>query len=174
MADQTVMGHIVAQERARRAAVARGEADPVVSAREAADAAADDAAGPPGVLVRFEHWMSTDWEFGPYYWEAPPDQPPPGRWTRAGHWAWWGSEKTLRGMEFVGEVVANVFGMNESRFQWVIDAQRDEERRVKQRALEDAQRRELARAAADRDAAAAEAAADRAAADRRAGGDVEA
>jgi len=81
-------------------------------------------------------------------------------------------------MEFVGEVVANLFGMNQSKFQWVIDAQRDEERRDAQRRLgarsrarafppvlprnapllaraEDSQRRELAETAAAKEATAA-------------------
>ena len=75
-------------------------------------------------------------------------------------------EELARGAEFVGEVVANLFGLTESKYQWVIDAQRDEERREKQRKLEDSQRRMLAeRAFAEREATEQAA--------RRAEGDVE-
>ena len=163
----TVYGHIVEQERQRQEAIARGEPDPfqVYKDRAAAEAAAE-AAREPNRLEKLEAWMATDWEFGPYYWDEP-DEAPVGRWRKVKHWAWWGSEKTLRGAEFVGEVVANVFGMNDSRFQYVIDAQREEQRREKQRQLENAQRRELA------EAAKAEAEADADAA-RRTAGDVEA
>ena len=159
----TVFGMIVEQEKQRREAVARGEPDPVaeLAARERAAAAAHV----PNKLERFEEWMATDWEFGPYYWEEP-EAEAAGKWKKAKHWLWWGSEKTLRGAEFVGEIVANIFGMNESKFQYVIDAQREEQRREQQRQLEQRQRRELAEAAR---ADAEEAAAARRAAD----GDVE-
>lgn len=60
-------------------------------------------------------------------------------------WSVWVSEKTLKGAEFVGEVVADIFGMNESKFQWVIDAARDDEERKRRRRVEVEQRRELAK-----------------------------
>ena len=76
----TVMGHIVQQEQARRAAIARGEPDPF-AAEETDEEPSDE--GEPNALVRFEDWMSTDWEFGPYYWEEP-QGPAPGRWKKVG------------------------------------------------------------------------------------------
>ena len=157
---ETVFAMVQRQEKERREAIARGEPDPFLVKEP------EEPAREPNRLEQFEAWMATDWEFGPYYWDEP-DEAPVGRWRKVKHWAWWGSEKTLRGAEFVGEVVANVFGMNDSRFQYVIDAQREEQRREKQRQLENAQRRELA------EAAKAEAEADAAAA-RRTAGDVEA
>merc|ERR1719263_2175008 len=96
--------------------------------------------------------MATDWEFGPYYWEEGQERPESLK-ERCRQRFWWLYEKNLRGAEFVGEVVANLFGLTESKYQWIIDAQRDEERREKQRKLEDSQRRMLAeRARAEREA----------------------
>ena len=57
-------------------------------------------------------------------------------------------EKTLRGAEFVGEIVANVFGMNDSQFQWVVDAMKEDAEREAQKKKEDAQRAALAKARA--------------------------
>ena len=125
----------------------------------------EEPAREPNRLERFEEWMATDWEFGPYYWEEGQERPESLK-ERCRQRFWWLYEKNLRGAEFVGEVVANLFGLTESKYQWVIDAQRDEERREKQRKLEDSQRRMLAeRALAEREATEQAA--------RRAEGDVE-
>ncbi|CAM9090438.1 unnamed protein product [Heterosigma akashiwo] len=58
----------------------------------------------------------------PYYWEeedvAPP--PPPGKKLR--HNLFWGCEKIVDGMEFLGEIVARSLGITDSKYQYVIDA----------------------------------------------------
>ena len=47
------------------------------------------------------------------------------------------------GVEFVGEVTVNILGLNESKYQWVIDALEDEKRQKAQKELEESQRRML-------------------------------
>ena len=156
---ETVFAMVQRQEQERREAIARGEPDPFLVKQE------EEPAREPNRLERFEEWMATDWEFGPYYWEEGQERPEQLK-ERLRQRFWWLYEKNLRGAEFVGEVVANLFGLTESKYQWVIDAQRDEERREKQRKLEDSQRRMLAeRALAEREATEAAA--------RREQGDVE-
>ena len=156
---ETVFAMVQRQEQERREAIARGEPDPFLIKEP------EEPAREPNRLERFEEWMATDWEFGPYYWEEGQERPESLK-ERCRQRFWWLYEKNLRGAEFVGEVVANLFGLTESKYQWVIDAQRDEERREKQRKLEDSQRRMLAeRALAEREATEQAA--------RRAEGDVE-
>ena len=156
---ETVFAMVQRQEAERREAIARGEPDPFLVKEP------EEPAREPNHLERFEAWMATDWEFGPYYWEEGQERPESLK-ERCRQRFWWLYEKNLRGAEFVGEVVANLFGLTESKYQWVIDAQRDEERREKQRKLEDSQRRMLAeRALAEREATEAAA--------RREQGDVE-
>ena len=156
---ETVFAMVQRQEQERREAIARGEPDPFLVKEP------EEPAREPNRLEKFEAWMATDWEFGPYYWEEGQERPEQLK-ERLRQRFWWLYEKNLRGAEFVGEVVANLFGLTESKYQWVIDAQRDEERREKQRKLEDSQRRMLAeRALAEREATEAAA--------RREQGDVE-
>ena len=156
---ETVFAMVQRQEQERREAIARGEPDPFLRKEP------EEPAREPNRLEQFEAWMATDWEFGPYYWEEGQERPEQLK-ERLRQRFWWLYEKNLRGAEFVGEVVANLFGLTESKYQWVIDAQRDEERREKQRKLEDSQRRMLAeRALAEREATEAAA--------RREQGDVE-
>ena len=71
--------------------------------------------------------MATDWEFGPTTGRRGNSDRSQLK-ERFRQRFWWLYEKNLRGAEFVGEVVANLFGLTESKYQWVIDAQRDEER----------------------------------------------
>ncbi|KAG1684078.1 hypothetical protein DVH05_007918 [Phytophthora capsici] len=47
------------------------------------------------------------------------------------------------GMDFAGEVLANFLGLNESKYQWIIDAQVREEEEKQQRRLVKRQRRQL-------------------------------
>merc|ERR1719453_137933 len=75
--------------------------------------------------LQFENWMNEDWDHVPLYWEPEYEGPPPeqlglkGRsWHRFRHVV----NKTLSGVEFVGEVTVNILGLNESKYQWVIDA----------------------------------------------------
>ena len=156
---ETVFAMVQRQEQERREAIARGEPDPFLIKEP------EEPASEPNRLERFEEWMATDWEFGPYYWEEGQERPESLK-ERCRQRFWWLYEKNLRGAEFVGEVVANLFGLTESKYQWVIDAQRDEERREKQRKLEDA-------TAHARGAGFAEREATEQAAARRAEGDVE-
>ena len=89
---------------------------------------------------RFEEWMMTDWEFGPYYWETETEASL-GRKVRDR--TIWTFEKFLRGSEFVGEVVAHIVGMSDSHFQWVIDAADDERQKELEHRREQAQRSQL-------------------------------
>ena len=43
----------------------------------------------------------------------------------------------------MGEVTVNILGLNESKYQWVIDALEDEKRQKAQKELEESQRRML-------------------------------
>ena len=79
-ADETVFGLIQRQERERREAIARGEPDPVTQRPDDEEKSEEE----KGRLEKFEDWMSTDWEFGPYYWEQP-DAEAPGRLKKARH-----------------------------------------------------------------------------------------
>ena len=47
------------------------------------------------------------------------------------------------GCEFVGEVTVNILGLNDSKYQWVIDALEEEKRQKAQKELENAQRKML-------------------------------
>lgn len=71
---------------------------------------------------KFEALMMKDIDFGPYYWEQNSQVP---WWRKCAQVSLWATEKSLRSAEFVGEVVAKVFGIDESEYQWVLDAQED-------------------------------------------------
>ncbi|KAF1775444.1 FAM177 family [Phytophthora cactorum] len=58
-------------------------------------------------------------------------------------WICWSGAKTFDGMDFAGEVMANFLGLNQSKYQWIIDAQAREEEDKQQRQLERRQRRQL-------------------------------
>ena len=47
------------------------------------------------------------------------------------------------GMEFVGEIVAELLGMNQSRYQWVIDTMAEDERRARRKKEIQARRDEM-------------------------------
>ena len=59
---ETVFAMVQRQEQERREAIARGEPDPFLVKQE------EEPAREPNRLEKFEEWMATDWEFGPYYW----------------------------------------------------------------------------------------------------------
>lgn len=71
---------------------------------------------------KFEAFMMKDINFGPYYWEDKAVLP---WWRKCAQVSLFVTEKSLRGAEFVGEVVAKVFGIDDSEYQWVLDAQED-------------------------------------------------
>ena len=50
---------------------------------------------------------------------------------------------TFKGMEFAGEIAANFFGLNQSKYQWIIDAKRKEEAEKERALLEYRQRKWL-------------------------------
>ncbi|KAJ8602245.1 hypothetical protein CTAYLR_003622 [Chrysophaeum taylorii] len=132
----TVFGKIVDDERARRERAERGEPEDEVPCEAPDEKSA--------LEKRLEELIMSEIAFGPYYWETREPLP----WWRKGlHVSLWASEKTLRGAEFVGEVVANIFGLNNSKYQWVVDAMREEKEREEQRKLEEEQRREIERTA---------------------------
>ncbi|CEG48045.1 FAM177 family [Plasmopara halstedii] len=58
-------------------------------------------------------------------------------------WICWSGNKTFDILDFAGEVVANFLGLNQSKYQWIIDAQEREEQKKQQRRLEMRQRRQL-------------------------------
>ncbi|KAJ1452824.1 hypothetical protein M885DRAFT_588899 [Pelagophyceae sp. CCMP2097] len=141
-APRTVFGQLQLEERERRKRVASGEEPEPVQYDDDADPEPTTRAGK--WLVGFEAWMATDWEFGPYYWQAADRSVRVSPRRKVGHYLWWATEKTLRGSEFVGEVVANILGMNDSKYQWVIDAMEEDARKERQAKVEAAQRRDLA------------------------------
>ena len=47
----------------------------------------------------------------------------------------------MKGLETVGEFFVGFLGINQSRYQWVIDSKRREDERLKQEELENRQRR---------------------------------
>ena len=50
---------------------------------------------------------------------------------------------TFKGMEFAGEIAANFFGLNQSKYQWIIDAKKKEEAEKERALLEYRQRKWL-------------------------------
>ncbi|GMF10334.1 unnamed protein product [Phytophthora lilii] len=58
-------------------------------------------------------------------------------------WICWSGAKTFDGMDFAGEVLAHFFGLTQSKYQWILDAQEREEEEKQQRRLEKRQRRQL-------------------------------
>ena len=92
---ETVFAMVQRQEKERREAIARGEPDPFLIKEP------EEPAREPNRLERFEAWMATDWEFGPYYWEEGQERPESLK-ERCRQRFWWLYEKNLRGAEFVG------------------------------------------------------------------------
>ena len=88
----------------------------------------------------------------PYYWEDEwknkntenAEEQEASSATKVWHWSHWGANKTLEGAEFVGEIFANFLGLTQSKYQWVLDAQKAEEEAARHKELCDRQRRELA------------------------------
>mmetsp|Transcript_18678 Transcript_18678/g.24315 ORF Transcript_18678/g.24315 Transcript_18678/m.24315 type:complete len:122 (-) Transcript_18678:306-671(-) len=79
----------------------------------------------------------------PYYWEfvgIDPSEIP--RWQRGWHISRWAGGRVIHGMEFVGEVLAELIGLNKSTYQWVIDSMDEEERRKSHREEINSRRRE--------------------------------
>ena len=56
----------------------------------------EEPAREPNRLERFEEWMATDWEFGPYYWEEGQERPESLK-ERCRQRFWWLYEKNLKG-----------------------------------------------------------------------------
>jgi len=54
----------------------------------------------------------------PYYWQLVGYDPPLHR--KASHIAWWFGSKVFYGMEFIGAIVADLAGMNQSKYQCVL------------------------------------------------------
>ena len=73
------------------------------------------------------------WE-RPYYWQfVGVDLDAMPRWQKAWHVSRWVGSKVFFGMEFVGEIIAEMVGMNQSRYQWVIDTVAEDERRERRK-----------------------------------------
>ena len=73
------------------------------------------------------------WE-RPYYWQlVGMDTSQLPRWQKAWHVSRWVGSKIFFGMEFVGEVVAELVGLNQSRYQWVIDTMAEDVRRERRK-----------------------------------------
>lgn len=80
----------------------------------------------------------------PYVWEDGGDENAPMT-KRLAHTAHWAGASVVSGMEFVGEVVADFFGLTQSKFQYEIDmAERDAKRKA-ERKKDAEQRAELER-----------------------------
>mmetsp|Transcript_76788 Transcript_76788/g.220544 ORF Transcript_76788/g.220544 Transcript_76788/m.220544 type:complete len:172 (+) Transcript_76788:52-567(+) len=54
----------------------------------------------------------------PYYWQLVGYNPPLHK--KASHIAWWFGSKVFYGMEFIGAIVADLAGMNQSKYQCVL------------------------------------------------------
>ena len=50
---------------------------------------------------------------------------------------------TFKGMEFLGEIAANFFGLNQSKYQWIVNAKKKEEAERERALLEYRQRKWL-------------------------------
>lgn len=59
------------------------------------------------------------------------------------HWTHWLGSKTLEGMEFSGEIIANFLGLTRSKYQWILDAKEREEAEKALQELEHRQRKQL-------------------------------
>lgn len=68
----------------------------------------------------------------PYYWEAGVENPPPA--VLVTHNLHWAGMQLVAGMEYIGEVFSEFFGLTNSRYEWAVQAQRNmqvsRERRV--------------------------------------------
>lgn len=80
-----------------------------------------------------------------YYWDEEYEGDPDELDTAqiAFHNAHWAGYRTLKGAETAGEFFATFLGLNQSRYQWVIDAKKRDDERAEQTELENKQRRWL-------------------------------
>lgn len=62
----------------------------------------------------------------PYYWEEGGDRAPDVV-KRVGHNLHWASLQLFSGVEYVGELFAELFGMTSSRYEWALEAARQQE-----------------------------------------------
>ena len=92
--------------------------------------------------------------WGPYYWSSDERASSAGVAGRAWDAAKWSAFKTYRAMDFAGLVLIDFFGLNHSRYQWVVDAAEREKREQEQEELEERQREGLRRAQREREEAA--------------------
>ncbi|CAM9434641.1 unnamed protein product [Phaeothamnion confervicola] len=79
----------------------------------------------------------------PYYWEAGGTRRLPW-YQKSWHNVHYYGQRTLDGAELIGEVVANLLGLTESKYQYVIDAIETEQARKEQAEREEMERNELA------------------------------
>ena len=80
-----------------------------------------------------------------YYWDEEYEGDPEELTSAqiAFHNAHWAGYRAVKGAETVGEFFAGFLGINQSRYQWVIDSKRRDDERQKQEELENRQRRWL-------------------------------
>lgn len=81
----------------------------------------------------------------PYYWEDGYTGEEPGVPTQVWHTTHWLGYKGFLAAEFMGEVVADFFGLNQSKYQWVLDQLERDREREEARKREEAELEELAR-----------------------------
>ena len=105
---ETVFAMVQRQEKERREAIARGEPDPFLIKEP------EEPAREPNRLERFEAWMATDWEFGPYYWEEGQERPESLK-ERCRQRFWWLYEKNLR-VRNSSVRSSLIFGLTESKY----------------------------------------------------------
>ena len=76
---------------------------------------------------------------------APPTQAAegPGIGTRLWHNAKYGAFRAYRGLDYTGLVLVHFFGLNNHRYQWMLDIADREKRQEEQWQLEESQRRTL-------------------------------
>ena len=61
----------------------------------------------------------------PYYWETRAGAPAPNAVTLITHNLHWATWQLLGGVEYVGEIVSDVLGLMNSRYEWALQAERN-------------------------------------------------
>eukprot|EP01029_Cantina_marsupialis_P028894 TRINITY_DN778144_c0_g1_i1.p1 TRINITY_DN778144_c0_g1~~TRINITY_DN778144_c0_g1_i1.p1 ORF type:complete len:133 (-),score=53.99 TRINITY_DN778144_c0_g1_i1:190-588(-) len=100
-----------------------------------------------GRKLNDEDFGGEEEEEEPYYWEIEQQEEPSAA-VKGWHHVHWFGMKVFNGLEFCGEVVAEFLGLNDSKFQYVIDQMEREKERNLEFELEMKQRDKLIKEAA--------------------------
>ncbi|CAN0336194.1 unnamed protein product [Pylaiella littoralis] len=103
---------------------------------------ADESAIGVGAAAQAEGLEETE-PVEPYFWEEG-GNPNVDWWAKVRHSLHFGGVKAVVGAEAIGEVVANTLGLNDSKYQYVIDALEADEMRAKREQRDEEDRRKMA------------------------------